>query len=85
MARPLKRTRPRLVPNVVADPVVLAHVDQRTYATLEERRDVVVREPVLVAVSRKCGTDFVATRGEVGGDGGVNAELCADRRAVEVG
>ena len=62
MARPLKRTGPRLVPDVVADPVVLAHVDQSTYAAIEERCDVVVREPVLVAVSRKCGTDLVAAR-----------------------
>lgn len=80
--RPLKRACPRLVPNVVARPVVLAHVDQRAHAALEERRDVVVRRPEPIDGRLEGSENFVVARGEVGGDGRVDTELRAHSGAV---
>ena len=69
----------------VANPIIIANIYQHPHATLKQRADVVPRRH-MVRVLRELEAlvDVHVARGEVGGDGGVDAELLADLGLGEV-
>ena len=82
MPTPLECVCPRCVPNVIAYPVVLAHIYQHAHPALEERGDVFLRWAEFVEVSgeRQVGGDAVGRERIC--KGRINAELRANLGAV---
>ena len=69
----------------VTNPIIVANIDEHPNATLEQRADVVPRRHMVrVLRELKALADVCVAGGEVGGDGGVDAELLADLELGEV-
>lgn len=70
---------------MIADPVILADIDERLHTALEECCNVVVCRAELVHGKNEGGADIVIAGGEIGGYGGIDADLGTDGGTVEVG
>ena len=82
MPTPLECAGPRFVSNVIADPVVLAHVYQHAHPALEERGDVILRWAKFIHVRGERQVDGDAVGRERLCDGRIDAELRANFGAV---
>lgn len=78
-----RRGTPARATHPVADPVVLADVDEHVHAALEQRGDVQLRGEELVHRLVEAPPDVVAARREVARERRVDAERLADVGAVE--
>ena len=69
----------------VTNPIIVANIDQHPNATLKQRADVVPRRHMVCVLRELEALADVRVAGrEVGGDGGVDAELLADLGLGEV-
>ena len=58
LSGPFQLHRPFLVTNMIANPIVLAHIDEDLYASFQKRRDVVVSLANVVEVANEGSTDI---------------------------
>ena len=82
MPSPLECARPHFVPNMIADPVILAYIYQHAHPALEERGNVVLRWAEFIHVRGERQVDGDAVGRERLCDGRIDAELRANFGAV---